>query len=406
MGPRTTDRSRLTSTLVTTRGTVRWLWRRLRCQGSVTVLLGVCLAGFGGALVHPFSARAEEPSPVSSRSSMDSWEWWNPLTWHPTDEEIQKYRRSWNPMSHGPILNTGIDISPKGQFLLQPFLFGEVAHEMYTNKFGTDSVNSPVHLRGALAPTAIFVYGITDHDELNIAPSWLYFNAEKTDPNTGKQTFIQGDGPGDTTIYVKHRFTVQDPDSWRPTFTVYNGVTLPTSQWFNTTGIPGGFSPLGRLPGTKLGGLSFTEGLMWRKNIKPFRFNAAVYYSYTAPGTAGPQTGYNGDIINSRFIMEYVANEKKGLVFATEFLTLHGLDWRLDGHKINLFQPNGNATFNLIGVQPTVEYKLWHDPEGGGAWVVAAGCLFSIAGQNDFNAIYPNFSMYYFFPRKGGVFMR
>ncbi len=43
-------------------------------------------------------------------------EWWNPFAWkwHPTDEEILKYRRSWNPMANGPILNTGVDIQPKG----------------------------------------------------------------------------------------------------------------------------------------------------------------------------------------------------------------------------------------------------------------------------------------------------
>ena len=35
--------------------------------------------------------------------------------WVPSDEEIQKYRRSWNPFSEGPLLLQSVDIHPKGQ---------------------------------------------------------------------------------------------------------------------------------------------------------------------------------------------------------------------------------------------------------------------------------------------------
>ncbi|MGH7230574.1 MAG: hypothetical protein ACREJU_04355, partial [Nitrospiraceae bacterium] len=35
--------------------------------------------------------------------------------WVPSDEEIRKYRRSWNPFSHGPVLLSAVDIQPKGQ---------------------------------------------------------------------------------------------------------------------------------------------------------------------------------------------------------------------------------------------------------------------------------------------------
>ena len=96
---------------------------------------------------------------------------WNPLTWKlvPTEEEIQKYRSSWNPFSHGPILNTGIDIQPKGQFLIQPFVFSEFGHEQFPNRLTTNSVDSPAHLR-AVAPTVIFAYRLTNHLELNVAP--------------------------------------------------------------------------------------------------------------------------------------------------------------------------------------------------------------------------------------------
>lgn len=165
---------------------------------------------------------------------------WNPLTWKwvPTEEEIHKYRRSWNPMTHGPILNTGIDIQPKGQFLVQPFVFGEIGHERFTNHFGRTVTDSPFHLR-AVAPTLIFAYGITDHFELNVAPSWLWFNSSQTRDADGR-TIQEENDVGDTTIYLKYRPIVQDPETARPSVTIYNGVTLPSSQWFGTKGIPGG----------------------------------------------------------------------------------------------------------------------------------------------------------------------
>jgi hypothetical protein len=322
------------------------------------------------------------------------------LTWKlvPTEEEIQKYRHSWNPFSHGPILNTGIDIQPKGQFLIQPFVFSEFGHQQYPNRLTTDSVDSRFHLR-AVAPTVIFAYGITNHLELNVAPSYVWFESTRTNAS-GQQTSSFDRGPGDTTIYLKYRPLVQDPDTWRPSLTLYNGVTLPSSQWFGTQGIPGGFSPLGRLPGTKFGGLTLTEGVLFRKNLQPFRFNGWVYYSHTVPGSTAGMNTYNGDIINARFIVEYIADDKRGLGFNLEFLTLHGLPFRLDGHDLNL-KP---TSFSLFGVEPSLQYKFFHDESG--ALVGAAGVLFSLAGQNDINAIYPNISLYYYWSTTGAPQMR
>ncbi len=318
--------------------------------------------------------------------------------WTPLQEEIQKYRRSWNPMTHGPILNTGIDIQPKGQFLFQPFVFGEVGHQQFDNTLTTRSSDSPFHLR-AVAPTGIFAYGITDHLELNAAFSGIYWESSKVTSSGGRDTDSES-GVGDTTIYLKYRPIVQDPDTWRPSVTLYNGIALPSSQWFGTRGIPGGFSPLGRLPATRFGALSFTEGVLVRKNLQPFRFNAGVYYSYTAPGSTAGTNTYVGDIVNTRFIMEYIADEQRGLGFNLEFVTLHGLPFRLDGHDLNIKPTNG---FSLIGVEPSIQYKFFHDDRG--ALVAAAGVLFSIAGQNNIDAIYPNISMYYYWS-KGKVMMR
>jgi hypothetical protein len=82
-----------------------------------------------------------------------------------------------------------------------------------------------------------------------------------------------------------------------------------------------------------------------------------------------------------------------------EFLTLHGVPSRLDGHEVNL-KP---TSFSLLGVEPSVQYKFFQTDHG--FFVGAGGVLFTLAGQNDVNAIYPNLSLYYFWS-KSKVMMR
>ena len=361
-----------------------------------------CLGGFTPDRVWG-EERSAQSSPTTGSSSEER-SLWNPLHWKlaPTDEEIQRYRKSWNPFTHGPILANSPDVQPKGQWLLQAFVFSAVGHQQYPNRLTTDTVNSPTHLR-AVSPTLDIGYGLTDNLELDVFPSLIWYNSstQPTTPSSGGHSSAPSAvGIGDTTIYLKYRAIVQDPDSWRTSFTFYNAVTLPSSQWFGTPPIPGGFSPLGRLPATKFGGLGLTEGLMFRKNLQPFRIMGSIYYTYTVPGSTGGITTYNGDIVNTRLILEYIADDKRGLAFDLEFLSVHGLPHRLDGHDLNL----NPKSFSLIGLEPSVQYNIFYDNTGG--LVAAVGCLFSVAGQNDINAIYPNMSMYYYWNSTGKPIMR
>jgi hypothetical protein len=319
--------------------------------------------------------------------------------WVPSQEEIQKYRRSWNPLANGPILLSGVDIQPKGQFLFQPFVFGQISNQRFGNQLTTDSVDSPVHLR-AVAPTGIFAYGITDHLEANVVFSGIWFEASGANGSGGQRTMSET-GIGDTTIYLKYRPIVQDPDTWRPSITIYNQIALPSSDWFGTKSIPGGFSPLGRLPATRFGALSFTEGVLFRKNLRPFRFSGGVFYTYTAPGETAGVTTYPGDIVNTRFIVEHILDDERGFGYNLEFVTLHGLPYRLDGKTVNI----APTSFDLFGVQPTLQYKFTSDGDGP-QLVGAVGVLFTIAGRNNLDAVYPNLSLYYYWSSKGKVLMR
>ncbi len=86
--------------------------------------------------------------------------------------------------------------------------------------------------------------------------------------------------------------------------------------------------------------------------------------------------------------------DERGFGLALEFLSIHGVPWRADGHGLNI----NPTSYHLIGLERYCQYTLFHGPGGS---LVPAGCLFSIAGQNDINAIYPNMSIYYYWNKEG-----
>jgi len=147
---------------------------------------------------------------------------------------------------------------------------------------------------------------------------------------------------------------------------------------------------------------------MMRKNIQPFRFMGAVYYSYATPGNTAGMNKYPSDLINWRLMMEHVLDDSKGFGYMIEVIGLHALAWRADGHDVNVpattpakgFSPSG-PTFSVIGVQPSIEYKFSNNI------VLAGGVLFTPFGQNQLDAIYPNLTLYYYWGSKGrSVMMR
>ena len=319
--------------------------------------------------------------------------------WTPTDEEIKKYRQSWNPFSNGPMFISGVDIHPKGQFTAHPFIFSQISEKRFGNQLTTDRTSTATHTY-QVAPVVTMAYGLTDHLEFNLGLSgsafWARSTANFNQGNGGPWT--TNTGLGDTQLYLKYRPIVQDPDGWRPSVTTFNMIVLPTSRWITgTESPPGGFAPLGRLPASRFGALTWTEGVMLRKNLRPFRISGGVFYSYHLPGSDAGQTTYPADIVNTRLIIEHILDDARGIGYNLEFVGFHGLSWRADGKSINSGGRNG---FNSLGIQPTIQYRLSDQ------WVGAAGCLFTVAGQNVQDAVFPNFSIYYYWSKSGKVIMR
>jgi hypothetical protein len=314
--------------------------------------------------------------------------------WVPPSDEMARYRRSWNPFSHGPILHTAVDVQPKGQYLLRPFIFSQIGEHKFDNEFRivTDRKPGDVHLYSALHPSVEFAYGLTDHIQLGATSSIQSFWARE-------QGRMHSDtGIGDTSIAIKYRPIIQDPDSWRPSITFLSQFAIPTGRWAGTERPPGGFAPIGRLPVTRFGEIAFTEGAMIRKNVRPFRVQAGVFYTYSTPGRESGMTTYTGDLVNTRIAFEHILNDKTGFGYGLEWVTLHGLTWRADGHAINAGQRSG---FSFMGLEPTVQWRF-----GSTNFVGAGGVLFPLAGQNTIASIFPNLSIFYYWSDSGKVIMR
>jgi len=199
--------------------------------------------------------------------------------WVPTDADILKYRYSWNPLSNGPILLTSVDINPKEQFHMQVFGFGETGHQQFDNKLTTHRSDAPSHLN-AFEPLMVMGYGLSDHIEIDAAFSAISWQSSQTTA-AGNRLSASENGLGDRAIYLKYRPIVQDPDTWRPSVTLYQQITLPTSTYAGTHPIPGNFSPLGKLPASPFGGMELTEGVLFRKNLNPFRISGGLFYTRT-----------------------------------------------------------------------------------------------------------------------------
>ncbi len=312
----------------------------------------------------------------------------------PSEEAIRKYRRSWNPLSHGPMLISSPDIQPKGQWYARPLIFAQIGESSYGNQFTGfwDTNPGPVHLYSAQLPFFQMAYGVTDHVELGLQTSFSAFWANQNGQWTNDA------GLGDTSVSVKHRPVVQDPDTWVPSVNWFNQVAFPTSKWAGTDKPPGGFSPIGRFPSTRFGEVSFTSGLAFRKNLKPYRWSGGLFYTYAAPGNQNGQTTYTGDLLNARLVFEQILSDKHGFGYSIELASLSGFTWRLDGKDLNAGRTHG---FTVIGVEPSVQWRF-----GDSNFLAAAGCLFTLAGQNGINAFYPNISVFYYWTKSGKVMMR
>ncbi|HMU54995.1 MAG TPA: hypothetical protein PKA61_08305 [Nitrospira sp.] len=311
------------------------------------------------------------------------------IDWVPTDAEMARYRESWNPPTHGTTFTSSADLARQGQWYVRAYVQGQIGSGQYVNSSSSTSTAAPFS-PDAVSPAAIVYYGLTRHISVAMGVSWIYWRSERPDAEGN----TSGGGIGSTSLIFKYRPIVQNPDSWRPSISLYTKLSLPTNRWFGTPEIPGGFTPLSRVPSSRFEAAAVTEGLLFRKNVEPFRISGNLFYSYNLPGPSSTlgMTAYAGDLISSHLAVEHILDQRTGFGYLLELATLNQLTTRLDGHPTNTTP----SSFWLLGLQPGLEYTFSRY-ESGAKLVGAIGVMFTVAGQNDLRAVYPNISFKYFF---------
>ena len=268
-------------------------------------------------------------------------------------DALAAYRHEWNPITGGPEFLPLADTLPEGELNGRMFFYSRFTEAQYTASGGIQGLPSGFYQTQLLLLGAIY-YGLTTNDELVLLPSMISTFSSSNGQN------LYGTGLNDFTFGVKHRWVIQDPNSWRPSISTPFLITLPTTTWLGTPVPKGGLPPLSVVPSTHFGSYALTTGLFIRKNVKPFRLYSDFFYTFNVPtngvlpGKTAEQQIQYGDLAQYRFGVEDVFNDETGLGVILEFVGLSGLPFSIDGIGPSVSPTN----FNLMGLQPTIEYNL------------------------------------------------
>ncbi len=289
-------------------------------------------------------------------------------------------------MTSGPDLMPQADTLPEGEFNVRFFMYGRFTQAQYSDSGGITGLPPGFSQTQLLDLFAMF-YGLEQNTELVFLPSVV------TTFSTEDGTSLNGAGLNDLTLGIKHRWIIQDPNTLRPSFATALLVTLPLTSWLGTPVPAGGLPPINVVPSTHFGTPSLTLVSMLRKNVRPLRLIGDLYYTFGFPGslsaTPGATPAYSqfGDLAQYRLGIEDVVDDKSGLGFILEIAGLSGLPFSVDGLAVNTHP----TSFNLVGVQPTIEYNI--TPR----LAASFGVLLPAFGNNEYLATTPNFSLWYYF---------
>ena len=338
------------------------------------------------------------PPPGSDSGKADVTSGGDGLSWNGSDA-LAAYRKMWNPLSAGPELIPMADTAPPGEFYVRPFFYGQFVQAQYGSNGGVHSLANGFNETQLLSLAEIGV-GITDNTQFTIFPSmasvWSSYGGDYT----------QGSGFSDLTMELKYRFYVQHPDRMIPSMAFALHVTLPTSTWTDAPVVKGGLPPLARIPSTHYGSPALTPALLTRYIAKPLRFYADLFYTYDfpnnarLPGIPGKPLVQFGDILQYRFGLEDIVNDRTGTGYILEFVGMSGLPFSIDGLPVNGLPLTANGlhvgAFNLWGLQPTFETNITRN------LIFSVGVLLPVAGTNQYQSISPNMSLYWYWGPGGG----
>ena len=102
------------------------------------------------------------------------------LDWVPTDDEMAKYRQSWNPPTHGTTLTGSADVPRQGLWFVRAYVQGQIGSGQFENSAPSKNTASPFS-PDAVVPAAILYYGLTSHVMLGVGISGVYWHSNNPD---------------------------------------------------------------------------------------------------------------------------------------------------------------------------------------------------------------------------------
>lgn len=297
-------------------------------------------------------------------------------------DALSAYRHSPNPLTSGPDLMPTADTLPEGEFNVRFYV--RAVHLCPVFRFRRDHGTSPGFSQTQLIDLFAMLYGVDINTEFVFLPSVI-----TTFSNTG--------GSSERVRLERSELRTKAPvdHSGSETSEFFDGVAGDSPdnvlarnprpcRWPPTHQ----YRPLDPFRDSSLYGDRHGP-----ENIKPLKLYSDLYYTWSVPGNisavSGEAPAYSqfGDLFQYRVGIEDVVDDKSGLGFILEIAGLSGLPFSLDGIGVNTHP----SSFNLVGIQPTIEYNLTS------RLAASFGVLFPAFGNNEYLATTPSFSLWYYF---------
>lgn len=305
------------------------------------------------------------------------------LSWNGSDA-LAAYRKSWDPLTAGSNFAMEADTLPPGELNTRFFAYGTLAAGQYGPNGGIRNLPAGAYQYQLLGLTSIF-YGVIDNVQVGLFPALLGTFASVPQSPAARAQRLSSFGLDDLTLGAKYRFMIQNPETPRPSLAVAVFPTLPTAAWTGNEVPKGVLPPFSVIPEARGGSPALSGGLLLRKNVRPLRFSADVFYSYGFPNGA---TKF-GDLVQERMAVEDILDDRDGMGLVMDFVGLQGLPFSIDGAPLTV----GPRNFNFFGFQPSFEINPTP------SLTLLAGVLFPVAGSRELVSFSPNVSLYWYWNR-------
>jgi hypothetical protein len=126
--------------------------------------------------------------------------------WVPTDEELAKYRKSWNPPTHGTSFTSSADVTRQGQWFVRGYVQGMIGSGESQRSASSQNVAAPFS-PDAVMPAVTLYYGLTRHVMVGLGVSAVYWHSSTPEPD-GRTS---GSGIGTTNGHVHRRRARRHP---------------------------------------------------------------------------------------------------------------------------------------------------------------------------------------------------